>query len=55
MLILLLLTVLTVLCVSFVCSLTEAVLLSLNPLALRLQEKKGAAVSGRWLKLKNQI
>ena len=55
MLILLLLTVLTVLCVSFVCSLTEAVLLSLNPLALRLQEKKGAENSGRWLKLKNQI
>ena len=55
MFLLLLLTVLTVLFISFVCSLTEAVLLSLNPLSLRLQEKKGSAVSGRWLKLKNNI
>jgi CBS domain containing-hemolysin-like protein len=55
MFIFLLLTVLTVLSVSFVCSLTEAVLLSLNPLSLRLQEKKGSTVSGRWLKLKNNI
>lgn len=55
MLFLLLFTVLMVLSISFVCSLTEAVLLSLNPLSLRLQEKKGSSVSGRWLKLKNQI
>lgn len=55
MFLLLLLTVLTVLFVSFLCSLTEAVLLTLNPLSLRLQEKKGRAVSGRWLKLKNNI
>jgi len=55
MFLLLLLTVLTVLFVSFLCSLTEAVLLTLNPLSLRLQEKKGSAVSGRWLKLKNNI
>lgn len=51
----LLLTVLAVVAISFVCSVTEAVLLSLNPLALRLQDKKGSAVSGRWLKLKNNI
>lgn len=55
MIALLVLTVFTVLGVSFVCSLTEAVLLSLNPLSLKLQEKKGSSVSGRWLKLKNQI
>jgi len=55
MIALLVLTVLTVLGVSFLCSLTEAVLLSLNPLSLKLQEKKGSSVSGRWLKLKNQI
>jgi CBS domain containing-hemolysin-like protein len=55
MIFLLLLTVLIVLSVSFLCSLMEAVLLSLNPLSLRLQEKKGSSVSGRWLKLKNQI
>lgn len=55
MITLLVLTVLTVLGVSFLCSLTEAVLLSLNPLSLKLQEKKGSSVSGRWLKLKNQI
>ena len=55
MFLVLLLTVLMVLAISFVCSVTEAVLLSLNPLALRLQEKKGSTVSGRWLKLKNNI
>ena len=55
MIFILILTTVTVLGVSFFCSLTEAVLLSLNPLALRLQEKKGSSVSGRWLKLKNQI
>lgn len=55
MFLLLLLTVLTVLVISFVCSLTEAVLLSLNPLSLKLQEKKGSAMSGRWLRLKNNV
>ncbi|MEQ1748687.1 MAG: CNNM domain-containing protein [Prosthecobacter sp.] len=55
MLILLILIVTAVLATSFLCSLTEAVLLSLNPLSLRLQEKKGSVVFGRWLKLKNQI
>lgn len=55
MIALLVLTVFTVLGVSFLCSLMEAVLLSLNPLSLKLQEKKGSSVSGRWLKLKNQI
>lgn len=55
MFLLLLFTVTAVLLVSFFCSLTEAVLLSLNPLALRLQEKKGSVASGRWLRLKNRI
>jgi magnesium and cobalt exporter, CNNM family len=55
MIALLLLTVTTVLVISFLCSLTEAVLLSLNPLSLKLQEKRGSAMSGRWLKLKNNI
>lgn len=41
--------------VSFFCSLTEAVLLSLNPLDLRLQEKKGVLHAARWLALKNRI
>ena len=43
--------------VSFICSLTEAVLLSLNPLALRLQNRKdgGAGTAGRWLVMKNHI
>lgn len=55
MLLFLICTILAVLAVAFFCSLTEAVLLTLNPLALRLQEKKGSVVSGRWLGLKNQI
>ncbi len=37
------------------CSLTEAVLLSLNPLDLKLQEKKGVPHAARWLLLKNRI
>lgn len=48
---------LTVVAISFLCSMTEAVLLSLNPLALRLLEKKenGLGVAGRWLTMKNRI
>ncbi len=41
--------------VTFFCSLTEAVLLSLNPLELKLQEKKGVQHAARWLALKNRI
>lgn len=41
--------------VSFLCSLTEAVLLSLNPLELRVNESKGVKGAGRWLLLKNHI
>ena len=57
MLVLFIATCITVLVVSFICSLTEAVLLSLNPLALRLQQKKdgGAGTAGRWLVMKNHI
>lgn len=43
----------TVLGVSFICSLTEAVLLSLNPLELKLQERRGQKRAARWLALKN--
>ena len=55
MLFLLLIITATVLVVSFICSLTEAVLLSLNPLDLKLQEKKGVKTAARWLAMKNQI
>ncbi|MGV3662964.1 MAG: CNNM domain-containing protein [Prosthecobacter sp.] len=41
--------------VSFFASLVEAVLLSLNPLDLKLQERKGGKMAARWLVLKNQI
>lgn len=45
------------LAISFLCSLTEAVLLSLNPLSLRLQAKKNGAdyIASRWLAMKNQF
>lgn len=55
MLILLFLTCATVLAVSFLCSLTEAVLLSLNPLALKLGQTRGDETAARWLAFKNQI
>lgn len=47
----------TVLAMSFICSLSEAVLLSLNPLSLRLQDKKEGSLgsAGKWLALKNRI
>lgn len=51
----LLLLLATVFGVSFLCSLTEAVLLSLNPLALRLQQTRGSEGAGTWLGLKNRI
>lgn len=44
-----------VLALSFVCSLAEAVLLSLNPLDLKLRQQKGAEDAGRWLALKQRI
>ncbi|MES2439414.1 MAG: CNNM domain-containing protein [Verrucomicrobiota bacterium] len=44
-----------ILAVSFLCSLTEAVLLSLNPLELRVEQSKGAEGAERWLALKNRI
>jgi CBS domain containing-hemolysin-like protein len=57
MLLLLIVTCLVVLAMSFVCSLTEAVLLSLNPLALKVQGKQQGRSSSaaRWLAMKNQI
>lgn len=51
----LLLLLITVLGVSFLCSLTEAVLLSLNPLALRLEHTRGSERAGTWLGYKNRI
>lgn len=41
--------------ISFLCSLTEAVLLTLNPLALQLRSKRGERDAARWLILKQQI
>jgi CBS domain containing-hemolysin-like protein len=41
--------------ISFICSLTEAVLLSLNPLALQLQSKRGAKHAAQWLALKQHV
>ena len=57
MLLILLLTCAAVIGMSFICSISEAVLLSLNPLALKLQEKKQGrtSVAGRWLALKQHI
>lgn len=57
MLALLLFTCITVLAMSFVCSLTEAVLLSLNPLALKVRGKEEGphGVASRWLGMKNRI
>ncbi len=52
---LLLFTVLATLAISFTSSLMEAVLLSLNPLELRLHQKKGDQLAGRWLLLKQNI
>lgn len=55
MLLFLLFITAAVLAVSCLCSMTEAVLLSLNPLDLKLQEKKGVQNATRWLAMKNQI
>ena len=40
---------------SFLCSLTEAVLLSLNPLALQLRTTRGEGQAAQWLELKQHI
>ena len=55
LLVLLVAIILAVIVTSFLCSVTEAVLLSLNPLELRVKESKGIKGAGRWLVLKNQI
>jgi CBS domain containing-hemolysin-like protein len=55
LLLLLILLVGLILATSFLSSLTEAVLLSLNPLELRLQESRGVAKAGKWLALKQNI
>ncbi len=57
MLLLLLFICVIVVALSFLCSLSEAVLLSLNPLSLKLQQRKqnGLGSAGRWLVMKNQI
>lgn len=51
----LLLLVGLILATSFLCSLTEAVLLSLNPLELKLEESRGGKRAGKWLALKKRI
>ena len=48
-------TVAAMLLVSFLCSLMEAVLLSLNPLSLKLRTSRGEEMATRWLTLKNRI
>jgi len=40
---------------SFLCSITEVTLLSLNPLDLKLKHSRGAVSAGRWLALKSKI
>lgn len=55
LLVLLIAIIIAVVMTSFLCSVTEAVLLSLNPLELRVKESKGIKGAGRWLVLKNQI
>lgn len=55
MILLLLLVCASVLVISFLCSMTEAVLLSLNPLALKLKQTQGEDIAGKWLALKNRI
>lgn len=52
---LLLLTSLLTGVVSFACSLTEAVLLSLNPLSLQLRTTRGERTAARWLALRQHI
>ena len=41
--------------ISFLCSLTEAVLLTLNPLSLQLQSTRGVKHATQWLALKQHI
>ncbi|RYD32044.1 MAG: DUF21 domain-containing protein [Verrucomicrobiaceae bacterium] len=55
LLLLLILMVGLILATSFLSSLTEAVLLSLNPLELRLQESRGVEKAGKWLAIKQNI
>lgn len=55
MILLLILTCAAVLGISFLCSLTEAVLLCLNPLSLKLQQSRGEEMAGRWLAMKQNI
>jgi CBS domain containing-hemolysin-like protein len=55
LLVYLILLIALILAVSFLCSLTEAVLLSLNPLELRVEQSKGTAGAARWLVLKSHI
>lgn len=55
MILLLLLVCASVLAISFLCSITEAVLLSLNPLSLKLRQNQGEDTAAGWLTLKNRI
>jgi CBS domain containing-hemolysin-like protein len=55
MLILFFVIVGAVLVISFICSLTESVLLSLNPLRLKVRDNEGRNDATRWLAMKNKI
>lgn len=55
MLLLLIITCLLTGAISFLCSLTEAVLLSLNPLALQLRNSRGESNAAKWLALRQNI
>jgi CBS domain containing-hemolysin-like protein len=55
MLILLIITCLSTAVISFVCSLSEAVLLSLNPLSLQIKSSRGEKNATQWLALKQRI
>lgn len=55
MLFLLILTSLLTGVISFACSLTEAVLLTLNPLSLQLRTTRGERNAARWLALRQHI
>ncbi len=55
MILFLCLVCIAILGISFICSLTEAVLFTLNPLVLKSQHYRGEVVAGRWLAMKQRI
>src|SRR5690606_37303342 len=55
MILLLLFTLVLTLAISFASSISEAVLLSLNPLRLKAEGLRGGTSANRWLKFKDRI